>query len=353
VIDQAKNIEEKKVLLQNVIGAPKVLEAPILSTSVGNIHSLKEYVNPNAYNPTCFYQFQPNQLCKIAEKFISQPDDLQLLREVTSLQIDVKLITWFNRACMNHLLDLDKNNLSTFPQLRRLELGRINLQLDDDRLQQFLSSHQHLTHLNLYGCQKITDRSLQTIGERCPFLENLDLTLCQKITDGGLKHIVTHCKNLKCLILGSPLITGIVQWGEKETPAFFNLTCLNLEHCLQMNDEGLLLFTTCYQNLKYIRLGHCPVTKQAIDGIIQKCHPHLIQFDFRQADDLGFDDDDLGFDDDDLLGSDDDYDCRGSDNDDNPFGFGDDDDPFGFGDDLDDCTRHNRGKVDIGIIFPS
>jgi len=57
----------------------------------------------------------------------------------------------------------------------------------------------NVTELNLYGCVKITDRSLEALS-LCKHLRNLDLSMCQLVTDNGVRFLV-NCSQLESLQL--------------------------------------------------------------------------------------------------------------------------------------------------------
>ncbi|MBS0655954.1 MAG: hypothetical protein JSR46_09270 [Verrucomicrobia bacterium] len=58
-----------------------------------------------------------------------------------------------------------------------------------------------ITKLNLTGCRKIEDKTLEQIGKLLPNLTHLKLSVCPLITDRGLEALVTGCKKLEYLNL--------------------------------------------------------------------------------------------------------------------------------------------------------
>lgn len=59
----------------------------------------------------------------------------------------------------------------------------------------------HLKHLELNGCQKVTDKGIKLIAKFFPLIENLSLRACDLITDEGIKCIGKHCHQLTALDL--------------------------------------------------------------------------------------------------------------------------------------------------------
>ena len=51
----------------------------------------------------------------------------------------------------------------------------------------------------LSGCDKLTDRGLLTVANRCPELSYLDIHSCPEITNIALFEVVSKCVNLETL----------------------------------------------------------------------------------------------------------------------------------------------------------
>ncbi|KAL8225276.1 hypothetical protein R6Q57_017833 [Mikania cordata] len=76
-----------------------------------------------------------------------------------------------------------------------------NVRVTDVGISHVVNNCKHIVDLNLSGCKGISNKSLKMISERYQHLESLDITRCIKITDGGLQHIMVQCSGLKSLNL--------------------------------------------------------------------------------------------------------------------------------------------------------
>jgi len=73
-----------------------------------------------------------------------------------------------------------------------------NLKVGDDGLKA-LTALGDLVLLNLSGCKAITDKGLRCVGEAFKSLESLDITRCVKLSDDGLLHVTRNCQSLRRL----------------------------------------------------------------------------------------------------------------------------------------------------------
>ncbi|KVH94701.1 Leucine-rich repeat, cysteine-containing subtype [Cynara cardunculus var. scolymus] len=159
---------------------------------------------------------------------------------------------------------------------------------------QFSGSLQNLEHLNLNGCQKvsdmgieaitatspslkifsiywngISDKSLQMIAENYQHLESLDITRCIKITDGGLQHIMVKCSGLKSLNLYA--LSSFTDGAYKKLSLLGHLRFLDLCGAQNLSDEGLFSIAKC-KSIRTLNLTWCVrVTDAGVIAIAQGC----------------------------------------------------------------------------------
>nr|XP_018915416.1 PREDICTED: uncharacterized F-box/LRR-repeat protein C02F5.7-like [Bemisia tabaci] len=102
-----------------------------------------------------------------------------------------------------------------------------------------------LRELNLNGCNKITDVSLE-YAFKFPELQILDLSKCQQITHHGLKFVGLHNPSLEAITL-----------------------C----ECFNLTDEGVVLLSKSLRRLKTLNLEGCKqLTDRSIESIIDHCN---------------------------------------------------------------------------------
>ena len=72
----------------------------------------------------------------------------------------------------------------------------------DSQLSTLIPKYATIKHLNLHGCDNLTDAGVRTIAQHCPKLTRLDLSRCYNLTDAGVQAIAQHCTQLMHLDLG-------------------------------------------------------------------------------------------------------------------------------------------------------
>ncbi|THU45476.1 hypothetical protein C4D60_Mb02t18330 [Musa balbisiana] len=170
---------------------------------------------------------------------------------------------------------------------------------------------QDLQHLNLNGCQKISDRGIEAITACCPKLrslsvywnvsaisigklqnitdhslnliadsyhglEELDITRCTKLTDSGLQQILLKCFSLRSLNLyalsrQALKITILTDAAYEKIGCLAHLTFLDLCGAPNLSDQGLSCIARCKQ-LVSLNLTWCVrVTDVGVAAIAEGC----------------------------------------------------------------------------------
>mmetsp|Transcript_12637 Transcript_12637/g.31059 ORF Transcript_12637/g.31059 Transcript_12637/m.31059 type:complete len:353 (-) Transcript_12637:211-1269(-) len=71
-------------------------------------------------------------------------------------------------------------------------------QFTDDHFRRILKKHQNLRHINLLGCCRLTDRTLEKMSIAIPKLKELNISYCLLVTDSGIRHLA-ECPRLTLL----------------------------------------------------------------------------------------------------------------------------------------------------------
>ncbi|WAR09303.1 AMN1-like protein [Mya arenaria] len=120
--------------------------------------------------------------------------------------------------------DLSDRGLQAICQcthLQKIDLNaskesRTNITSDDVAIETVSRSCPQLRLLNIGGCNNITDRSLQALGQNCKFLKSVNLSNtqeihingCQGVTDEAVEAVMQFCPQINILIFhGCPNIT--------------------------------------------------------------------------------------------------------------------------------------------------
>lgn len=122
-----------------------------------------------------------------------------------------------------------------------------------------------LKELDLYGCRKITDASINHILQSTETLEALNLSWT-KISDDGISHLLQNCVNLEKLRLeGCSNITG---------SSFAHLSGGVLKlglHQTEVNDEALEHIANRCPNLIDLDLGSKGISGYGLKQVLARC----------------------------------------------------------------------------------
>ncbi|MCO5567312.1 hypothetical protein L7F22_021002 [Adiantum nelumboides] len=76
-----------------------------------------------------------------------------------------------------------------------------NPRITDAGVMAILENCEGLISLNLSGCKRVTDKSLEMMSARSTCLTELNLTRCLSLTDDGLSHFLENCRGIQVLYL--------------------------------------------------------------------------------------------------------------------------------------------------------
>ncbi len=166
-------------------------------------------------------------------KVFATPD---LLKHIFSFLPPTPTLALARRVC---------RNWNTIPYKEHLDCTILG-EMSDDRFKTIIEGLTHhapglldrriaLKSIDLSGCKKITNKSLEYIALKTYSLGELNVTGCAKITDKGLEHLKqTRIKSLN--LAGCNKITdqGLFHLSEMKF-----LTALNLSMCNQFTEAGI------------------------------------------------------------------------------------------------------------------
>ncbi|KAH9292508.1 hypothetical protein KI387_042305, partial [Taxus chinensis] len=128
---------------------------------------------------------------------------------------------------------------------RYKNIEEINLEFSQDMEDKHLlslkgMSLQKLNHLNLNGCQKVTDNGVEAVTLVCPKLKSLSIYWNVRVTDQGIKYLVRNCHEI---------------------------LSFNLSGCKNITDQSLHLLANHYKEIKHLNLTRC--VKLTDSGLVQ------------------------------------------------------------------------------------
>lgn len=141
------------------------------------------------------------------------------------------------------------------PSLRALQLMKTVEDYDLAKMSPALTHlASSLTHLDLSGCNNLTDRSMQVIA--CVTgVTHLNLSMCEKLTAAGIAALRPLEGSLSVLDLS--LCKGITDAAMAVlSQGFFSLSKLCLFLCSRITDQGLL-HVSCLPALRHLDLTFC------------------------------------------------------------------------------------------------
>lgn len=132
-----------------------------------------------------------------------------------------------------------------------------------------------VTRLDLTGCHKLTDAGVTALAEGCNILEWLSLRGAMKVTDRGMTRLGSHCPKLKHLDVGELYLLsdgncrGFAVGGIQALAAGCpDLESLVFDHCFRIVKYSLQTLGAKLKGLKHLSMHNCPnITLQGISAI--------------------------------------------------------------------------------------
>jgi len=127
------------------------------------------------------------------------------------------------------------------PKLRKLNLSQFENRLTDEVVQSVATYCRDLVHLDVRGCNAVSDAAIIRVAQSCPRLLFLNLSLT-KITDSTLEKIGKHCSNLRVLrIVGCADVTceGLVAFANTCTSV--RKVCMDQAMSRALRENKLML----------------------------------------------------------------------------------------------------------------
>ena len=157
-------------------------------------------------------------------------DDLEQL--IDTLWLNNGRVLIFNLSCDvreklrdNHVISII-NKCSKKDKITHISLDGCT-GITDVTLKHIANTCTQLEELFVPGCVKITDYGIKAIVEKAgPFLTNIDISGCNRCTDATLQVVVQRCPKMEYLHAGNAGITQIPETIGQDLP---NLWALGLE----------------------------------------------------------------------------------------------------------------------------
>ncbi|XP_017255370.1 F-box protein At3g58530 [Daucus carota subsp. sativus] len=144
-----------------------------------------------------------------------------------------------------------------------------NVRVSDLSMTYLVKNCKNIVDLNLSGCKNISDKSLELIASNYQLLESLNLTRCVKLTDGGLQQILCKCCALRTLNLYAD--SSFTDVAYKKFSLLVGLRFLDLCGAQNLSDEGLSCVAKC-KNLVSLNLTWCVrLTDAGVISVAQGC----------------------------------------------------------------------------------
>lgn len=154
----------------------------------------------------------------------------------------------------------------------RLDFYRVRNRVTDKVVTKLLyKCRPYLIHLNMRGCQFVSEPSFVSISE-CSNLQDLNFSECMGLNDEMLKLVAKGCKILLYLNISHTNITD----ATLRTVAKYcsNLQYLSLAHCKKFSDRGLLYLASGKNSKKldYLDVSGClQITPDGFKNLSSGC----------------------------------------------------------------------------------
>lgn len=165
-----------------------------------------------------------------------------------------------------------RNRLLQAQRKRRCSIDENILRVTDKVVTKLLfKCRPYLIHLNMRGCQFVSEPSFTSISE-CSNLQDLNFSECMGLNDEMLKLVAKGCKILLYLNISHTNITD----ASLRTIAKYcsNLQYLSLAHCKKFTDRGLLYLSSGKNSKKldYLDVSGClQITPDGFKNLSQGC----------------------------------------------------------------------------------
>lgn len=142
--------------------------------------------------------------------------------------------------------------------------------------------HGQLTYLSLAGCQRINDEAILQVAATCPRLEHLDLRACGHVSDTSIASIAMHCPKLRHLNVGRVKDRQHITDRSIELVArHTQVSVLGLAGC-DVTDASLILLATICQ-IERVSINNCTkITDHAVRAFAWRC-PRLAVFEMKEC----------------------------------------------------------------------
>ncbi|KAJ2297642.1 hypothetical protein IWW54_006750 [Coemansia sp. RSA 2705] len=167
------------------------------------------------------------------------------------------------------------------PHLTSLHLGGQNGYITDDFVDQLAHGLRNLRQINVFDCERLTDRTLLSLATYCPKLEAADISKSPHFSSIGVVELVRNCTGLKYLDISRIAVTDHVLAVVGNT--LRELETLIMAECPRITSEGIVSAIEgsdglgCQFTLQRLSFSNCPhVEKSMVDWCKQRLRQDAI-----------------------------------------------------------------------------
>jgi hypothetical protein len=207
--------------------------------------------------------------------YFSRVIDLKWLYEVGTPEMVVYLVNEVKEGADLRDVDLSVSPSVTCAEMERfsdyvrdvMRLSLLNCRPTDSTLQTIVSRCHYLRHLNLSGCDNVTNKACSIMANSCKALESLSLEGCKHISDEGVSDLALHCTKLETLNLNRlHLLTDDSLTALGET--CHRLRDFSMNWMPIVTDRGMFTFATYCNATALTRLDISACRKIGDDGVM-------------------------------------------------------------------------------------
>lgn len=201
------------------------------------------------------YGLALNEAKAYSDRLLDIPDSIE--------ELDLAMNPWITSAYLKFFIE-------KCPKIRKLSLkSLVNIDFKGFGL---LKTLKGLEVLDLTKCSQIKDEDVLLICQSTPDLIQLDLEGCDRLTDRALDSVSRYLTKLETLNLSRLQITDIalIDLCHK----LKNLHTLNLERCGALSDKGILESVQICNSLRELNISHTAISSGA-KAELKKMRPRL------------------------------------------------------------------------------
>ncbi|AES76507.1 putative leucine-rich repeat domain, L domain-containing protein [Medicago truncatula] len=179
-------------------------------------------------------------------------------------------LTCLDTSCYSSDMDLLLNQISHFPLNLKSLILEFQLTFPTKGLRAFSQNITTLTSLTCSRFESLDKCDLCLIADCFPNLQSLDLNHCDDVCEEGIVYVLMKCLNIRHLNLAYCLglklnLNGLMKFDVPQ------LEVLNLSHT-RVDDEALSVISkSCHGLMRLLLLNCDSVTKKGVKHVVENC----------------------------------------------------------------------------------